>query len=79
MNENEPTKTPDRSQDDTIDEDAIAEVFAPSESEDDADITYFPMVSALIAAGVDWTCAELYTLFRFWFRFLEIIGVCLCV
>ena len=44
-----------------MDEDDIAEVFAPSESEDDADIADYRMVDALIAAGVAWTCAELHT------------------
>ena len=39
----------------------IAEVFAPSEAEDDADITDFLMVNALITAGADRTCAELCT------------------
>ena len=44
-----------------MDEDDVAEIFAPSEAEDDADIADFLMVNALIAAGVDRTCAELYT------------------
>ena len=44
-----------------MDEDNIAEIFAPSEAEDDADIADFLMVNALIAAGVDRTCADLYT------------------
>ena len=44
-----------------MDEDDIAEIFAPSEAEDDADIADFLMLNALVAAGVDQTCAELYT------------------
>ena len=40
MNENEPTETPERAQDDRMDEDDVAEIFAPSESEDDADIAH---------------------------------------
>ena len=44
-----------------MDEDDIAEIFAPSEAEDDADTADFLMVNALIAAGVDRTCAELHT------------------
>ena len=56
-----PTETPDRAQDDRIDEGDVAEVFAPSESEDGADIADFLIVNAMIAAGADRTCAELYT------------------
>ena len=44
-----------------MNEDDVAEIFAPSEAEDDAYIADFLMVDALIAAGVDRTCAELYT------------------
>ena len=52
---------PDIAQDDKTDRDGIAETFAPSEDEDDADIADLLVVNALIAAGVDRTCAELYT------------------
>ena len=34
-------QTPDRSQDDMMDKDDTADVFAPSEAEDDADIADF--------------------------------------
>ena len=44
-----------------MDEDGIAEISAPSEEENDADIADFLIVNAVIAAGVDQTCAELYT------------------
>ena len=57
INENESTETPDRAQDDRMDGDDIAEVFAPSEAEDDADIADVRVVNAPIAAGVDPTCA----------------------
>ena len=61
INDNEPTETPDIAQEDRMDEDDVAEIFAPSEAEDDADIADFLMVNALIGAGVDRTCAELHT------------------
>ena len=40
-------------------EDDIGEILDPSEAEDDADIADLLMANALIAAGVDRTCAEL--------------------
>ena len=60
MNEHEPTETPDEAQKHKMEEDDIAEMLAPSEDED-AGIADFHMVNAFIAAGVDLTCAELYT------------------
>ena len=57
MNEHKPTETPNRAQDDRMDEEDIAEIFAPSEAEVNASIADFRMLNALIAAGVDRVCA----------------------